>query len=31
MSKKKDRRELEVMQGGFASQRVGLNSKEILD
>jgi hypothetical protein len=31
MTKKKDHRELEVMQGGFASQRVGLSSKDIME
>lgn len=31
MAKKKDYRELEVMHGGFASQRVGLNGKEIVE
>lgn len=30
MAKKKDHRELEVMEGSFASQRVGLNSKDIV-
>jgi hypothetical protein len=31
MAKKKDHRELEVMEGSFASQRVGLNSKDIVE
>jgi hypothetical protein len=31
MAKKKDQRELEVMEGSFASQRVGLNSKDIVE
>lgn len=30
MTKKKDHRELQVMSGGFASQRVGFNSKDIV-
>ncbi len=31
MAKKKDHRELQVMQGGFASVRAGLNSKDIVE
>ncbi len=31
MAKKKDHRELQIMQGGFASQRVGLNAKDIVE
>ena len=31
MAKKKDHRELQVMGGGFARQRVGLNSKDIVE
>jgi hypothetical protein len=31
MAKKKDHRELEIIEGSFASQRVGLNSKDIVE
>lgn len=31
MAKKKDHRELQVIEGGFASQRVGLNSKDLVE
>jgi hypothetical protein len=31
MAKRKDHREIQVMEGGFASQRVGLNSKDLLE
>jgi hypothetical protein len=31
VAKKKDHRELEVMEGSFASQRVGLNPKDIVE
>jgi len=31
VAKKKDHRELQVMEGGFASARVGLNSKDIVE
>jgi hypothetical protein len=31
MAKKKDHRELQVMEGGFAKERVGLNSKDLVE